>query len=98
MGKNNLQHCTMRKKGISYTTTYLLWMSKYTNTFALHGIYFPDTSGITYDGCGKYWEMPYSTMLHEGTYNQVKDEFMNKIMEKTSEGYSGTVESHSKDD
>lgn len=94
---NNLLHCTMRKEGTSYGTTYLLWMSEYPNTFALHAIYFPDTSGIEYNGVGKYWEIPYSMMVHEGPYAQIKDEFMNKIMEKTSEGYSGTIESHSRD-
>ena len=52
------------------------------------GIYFPNHSGISYDGEGKFWELPWSMWSQRfDTPKEALAGFYEKIKEKVSEGY-----------
>jgi hypothetical protein len=93
-----IHHATMKRtmdgkevagKLEQHFMTYLLWTRENTaGTASVMGIYFPSTSGISYDGEGKFWELPWSMWSHRSdTLKDALAVFYEKIKEKVSEGY-----------
>ena len=83
--KRNIHSVIMTKGGM----VYFLWTRINKKSFSTHANYFNRSSGISYDGKGKFWNENYSMKeVVSKTYKESVDVMLSKVKEKVGSGYT----------